>query len=74
MDLIEKLNDFLKEREACAKAEQEAHDRIIQIDRTTKKLRNLIRDAEEILNDKVGVTDMPHTSAETLQDISNNLS
>jgi sugar-specific transcriptional regulator TrmB len=65
MDLQEKLSEFLKEREDLKKAESEAHLRILQIDRTVKKLRNVIKDAEEILSDK--------TSAETLQDISGNV-
>jgi hypothetical protein len=66
MDLQARMQELIDEREACAKAEATAHARILTIDRTVKKLRNVIKDAEEILSDK--------TSVETLQDISNNLS
>ena len=49
MDLIKKKDELLAERTACEQAKQDAHNRIIEINKTLKKLENLIAEADSIL-------------------------
>lgn len=53
MDLEQKISNLLAEREQKLAAEKEAHNRIIVIDRTVKSLKRVLKEAEEIINDKV---------------------
>lgn len=52
MDVNKAINDLLAERELKAAAEIEAHNRIIVIDRTVKKLERAKQNIEQILNGK----------------------
>lgn len=52
MDVNKAITDLLAERELKAAAEIEAHNRIIVIDRTIKKLERAKKDIEHILNVK----------------------
>lgn len=52
MDLEQKISNLLAEREQKVAAEKEAHNRIIVIDRTIKKLERAKKDIEHILNVK----------------------
>lgn len=52
MDLIKKKYELLEERTACEVAKQDAHNRIIEINKTLKKLENLIAEADEILGEE----------------------
>lgn len=49
MDLKLKKDELLAERTACEQAKQDAHNRIIEINKTLKKLENIIAEADEIL-------------------------
>ena len=42
-------DELLAERTACEVAKQDAHNRIIEINKTLKKIENLIAEADEIL-------------------------
>ena len=53
MDLEQKISNLLAEREQKVNAEKEAHNRIIVIDRTVKSLKRVLKEAEEIINEKV---------------------
>lgn len=63
MDLIKKKDELLAERTACEQAKQDAHNRIIEINKTLKKLENLIAEADEILGEGF----YPQPSEETLK-------
>lgn len=55
MDVNKAINDLLAERELKAAAEIEAHNRIIVIDRTVRKLERAKQNIEQILNGKEGL-------------------
>jgi hypothetical protein len=59
MDIQKKIDDLLQEKDERIKAEIEAHQRIIVIDRTVKSLRRALKDVEEILSDKTEVVNEP---------------
>lgn len=61
MDLQKKLDELLTEREQKLIAEKEAHNRIIVIDRTVKSLKRVLKEAEEIINDKVEMLEESNT-------------
>lgn len=61
MDLEQKITDLLQERDERIKAAKEAHNRIIVIDRTVKSLKRVLKEVEEIINDKVEMLEESNT-------------
>lgn len=74
MDLIKKKYELLEERTVCEQAKQDAHNRIIEINKTLKKLENLIAEADEILGGLYPYPEYPEgTSHITIQNDSNEM-
>lgn len=50
MDINQKIDELLIEKDNCSGAERIAHARIIQIDKQVKALRRALKEVDEILN------------------------